>query len=104
MFVPHRQTRVAVVESMTYVAGTVSVFVSGVILQATSHQAVFAICCCCVGVAALYGLLWLDSIKPTEHTGRKGMYIKDVRLDQIWAKLDKSGTFIDPFSDLRNLS
>ncbi|CAL1533734.1 unnamed protein product [Lymnaea stagnalis] len=59
-----KTVRVGIVESMTFFAGTVSVFISGLILEAVGYVMVFVIVCSSLGVAALYGLFWLESIKP----------------------------------------
>ncbi|BFZ07669.1 hypothetical protein BsWGS_10708 [Bradybaena similaris] len=59
-----KTTRVAVVESMIFLAGTVSVFVSGLLLDAVGYVAVNGIVCGCVGLASLYGVFCLKSIKP----------------------------------------
>ncbi|CAG5124190.1 unnamed protein product [Candidula unifasciata] len=67
----HKTTRVAIVESMTFIAGTISVFVSGLLLDAVGYVAVNGICCGCVGLASLYGVFCLKSIKPEPNDQRE---------------------------------
>lgn len=58
--------RFGIVESMVFMAGTLGVFISGVVLDHTSFTFVFGFNAGLQCLALLYVLLWLDDIKPTQ--------------------------------------
>lgn len=58
--------RIGIVESMIFMAGTLGVFLSGVMLDGTSFTFVFGFSAALLGLALIYVLLWLDDIKPSQ--------------------------------------
>lgn len=61
-----KTTRISIVESMMFLAATLGVFVSGVMLDRTSFIFVFSFSVGLMCLAILYITLWLDDIKPQE--------------------------------------
>ena len=58
--------RVGVVESMIFMAGTLGVFVSGVMLDHTSFTFVFGFSAGLLCLTMLYTVVWLEDIKPAQ--------------------------------------
>lgn len=54
--------RVGILESMSFLAGTVGVFVSGAIIDSKGYVFTFAALCITIGVALLYSFFWLDNV------------------------------------------
>lgn len=59
-----RTTRLGIVESMTFLAGTFGIFISGVLLNATSYAFVYGLLSVVMLVTILYVVLWLEEIRP----------------------------------------
>ncbi|CAG5124189.1 unnamed protein product [Candidula unifasciata] len=57
-----KMVRVGILESMVFLAGTVGVFVSGVIIDRQGYVFTFAALCVTIGVALLYSFFWLDNV------------------------------------------
>lgn len=58
--------RIGIVESMIFLAGTLGVFVSGMMLDRTSFTFVFSFSLCLLCLALVYTVFCLPDIKPTE--------------------------------------
>ncbi|GFR57512.1 proton-coupled folate transporter-like [Elysia marginata] len=60
----NRMVRVGVVGAMIYMAATISVFISGLLVQLIGHVNVFVIVCACMGAGFVYGVCILPSVVP----------------------------------------
>ena len=70
----NKTIRVAVLEAMTSLAGTVGVFISGVMLEKTSFVFVFSFNSVVLFIALLYSILWVEDIKAdSAGQGEKGI-------------------------------
>ncbi|KAH9519662.1 hypothetical protein Btru_003271 [Bulinus truncatus] len=59
--------RMGIVEAMVYVAGTIGVFVSGIMIDNQGYIFTFSAMCIAVGIALLFSVFWLDNVStPTE--------------------------------------
>ncbi|XP_041353727.1 proton-coupled folate transporter-like [Gigantopelta aegis] len=71
----NKTIRVAILEAMTSLAGTLGVFVSGIMLEKTSYVFVFSFNCIVLFIALLYSVLWVEDISA-DNPGRgdKGIF------------------------------
>ncbi|CAL1533733.1 unnamed protein product [Lymnaea stagnalis] len=55
-------TRVGIVESMVFLAGTIGVFVSGVMLDNEGYIFTFSTLCITMGITMVYAFVWLENV------------------------------------------
>lgn len=68
----NRMVRVGIVGAMIYMAATISVFISGLLVQLIGHVNVFVIVCACMGAGFLYGVCILQSVVSEEQDEKEG--------------------------------
>ncbi|XP_074651711.1 lysosomal proton-coupled steroid conjugate and bile acid symporter SLC46A3-like isoform X2 [Tubulanus polymorphus] len=62
----NRTIRVAVLESMSFLGGTIGLSLSGVLLDHLGFQYVFVIMIVCHFILIVYTLLWIDDVHPAD--------------------------------------
>ncbi|GFO12033.1 proton-coupled folate transporter [Plakobranchus ocellatus] len=89
-----RVVRVGVVGAMIYLAATVSVFISGLLVQEIGHVKVFAIVSAFMGAGFLYCLFVLRSVVPEKQDNIEGRTWFDVyvlsNVRETWAFVTRS--------------
>uniref|UniRef100_A0A2C9LBU5 Major facilitator superfamily (MFS) profile domain-containing protein n=1 Tax=Biomphalaria glabrata TaxID=6526 RepID=A0A2C9LBU5_BIOGL len=55
-------TRMGIVEAMIFIAGTIGVFTSGLMIDNQGYVFTFSVMCVTIGLAVIYSALWLDNV------------------------------------------